>query len=296
VRPASIEEDLLRRDFTAHALAHPLGTSDPVIRGPEGAVNDLDARTLRVMHPGSFRDDPTRLLRLVRYGARLDFEPDTRTDALARDAIAAGALRTVSAARIGGELRLLVAEATALAALTRVHAMELDRALHPSFDPRLDLAERALAQGTDARRDLLTLAACCTRFARDPLAAWLDGLEFHAAERGAVVAAGLDAETLAERLDHAHKTSELRHLLLGHPAEEIAMAAALGAAAPVQRWHREVRDARLEITGEDLLAAGVPEGPAVGRGLDAAWAARLDDGATDRETQLAAALQAARAQ
>jgi tRNA nucleotidyltransferase (CCA-adding enzyme) len=54
-----------------------------------------------------------------------------------------------------------------------------------------------------------------------------------------------------------------------------------------------VRGARLEITGDDLLAAGVPEGPDVGRGLDAAWAALLDEGARDRDAQLAAALKAA---
>jgi hypothetical protein len=61
----------------------------------------------------------------------------------------------------------------------------------------------------------------------------------------------------------------------------------------VERWKREVRDARLQITGDDLLVAGVSEGPLVGRGLDAAWAALLDEGASDREAQLAAALGAA---
>jgi tRNA nucleotidyltransferase (CCA-adding enzyme) len=200
---------------------------------------------------------------------------------------------TVSGGRVGGELRLLAAEPTALGALTRARALGLDRALHPSFEPRLDLAERALNADVDARRDLLVLAACCTRFERDELVAWLDRLELPAHERDAVVAAALDAETLAERLEHAHRASEVRHLGLGRPSEEIAMAAALGAADAVERWKREVRDARLKITGDDLLAAGVPEGPLVGRGLDAAWAALLDEGAGDREAQLAAALGAA---
>jgi tRNA nucleotidyltransferase (CCA-adding enzyme) len=108
-----------------------------------------------------------------------------------------------------------------------------------------------------------------------------------------VVAAALDAETLVERLAHAHRASKLRHVTLGRPAEEIAMAAALGAGDAVERWKRKVRGARLEITGDDLLAAGVPEGPDVGRGLDAAWAALLDEGTRDRDAQLAAALKAA---
>jgi tRNA nucleotidyltransferase (CCA-adding enzyme) len=294
VRAGSLEEDLARRDFTVNAIAIALHAPElGALHAHPGALDDLEARILRVMHAGSFLDDPTRLLRLVRYAARLEFEPDTRTDALARDAIAAGALGTVSGGRVGGELRHLVAEPTALGALTRAQAVGLDRALHPSFEPRLDLAERALKTDVDARRDLLVLAACCTRFERGQLAGWLDRLEFTAPERDAVVAAALDAETLAERLEHAHRASELRHLILGRPGEEIAMAAALGAGDAVERWKREVRDARLQITGDDLLVAGVSEGPLVGRGLDAAWAALLDEGASDREAQLAAALGAA---
>jgi tRNA nucleotidyltransferase (CCA-adding enzyme) len=297
VGPGTLDEDLARRDFTVNAIALALH-ADALgsLHAYPAALDDLDTGTLRVMHAASFLDDPTRLLRLVRYAARLDFEPDPRTDALARDAIAAGAPATVSGARIGAELRALAGEPAALAALTRAHALGLDRALHPSFDPRLDLLRDARAHLGDGRADLVVLAACCTRFERGELVAWLDALELVAAERDAIVAAALDAETLAERLTHAHRASEVRHLAAERPVEELAMAAALGAAEPVDRWLGELRHVRLEITGDDVLAAGVPEGPLVGRGLQAAWAARLDDGAADREAQLAAALRAVQAQ
>ena len=72
---------------------------------------------LRVLHERSFLDDPTRLLRLARYQARLGFEVEPHTAALAAAAIAAGALDTVSGARIGAELRLALAEADRVAAL-----------------------------------------------------------------------------------------------------------------------------------------------------------------------------------
>ena len=52
---------------------------------------------------------------------------------------------------------------------------------------------------------------------------------------------------------------------------------------------------KLEIDGDDLIRAGVPQGPAVGLGLDAALAARLDEGVCGREEQLSVALAAARA-
>ena len=77
VEPAPIEEDLRRRDFTVNALALGLGGArrGELLAVP-GALDDLDTGTLRVLHDASFRDDPTRLLRLARYAGRLSFAPD----------------------------------------------------------------------------------------------------------------------------------------------------------------------------------------------------------------------------
>ena len=83
---------------------------------------------LRVLHDRSFLDDPTRLLRLARYGARLGFEPDPETDRLAAAAIAGGALDTVTGSRLGAELRLLLREPQP-AALLALERHGLGRAL-----------------------------------------------------------------------------------------------------------------------------------------------------------------------
>ncbi len=312
VRPGTLEEDLARRDFTVNALA--LGLAGGELREHPGGLEDLEARVLRVLHSGSFRDDPTRLLRLVRYGARLDFRPDTRTDALARDAVAAGAVQTVSGPRVRGELLALCAEASAIAALARASEIGLARALFACFDPRPDLAAGALnyaGQGggpfepryprlnvttPSARRDLVVLATSLTRCREGDLRRWLDDIGLTAAEREAVTEAALHSETLAERLRRAHKPSEVRHLVLGRPPEQLAVAAALGAGEPLRRWREEWSAVALEIDGADVVAGGVPEGPAVGRALDAAWAAALDDGVRDRDGQLAVALRVARAE
>jgi hypothetical protein len=73
----------------------------------------------------------------------------------------------------------------------------------------------------------------------------------------------------------------------------VALAGAVGAEEPARQWLERLRDVRLEIDGRDLLAAGVPEGPAVGRGLAAARAAKLDGEVAGREAELAAALRGA---
>ena len=74
VAPAPIEQDLGRRDFTINAIALALNGEHAGTRlAVDGAESDLRDGILRVLHPGSFRDDPTRLLRLARYAARLGF-------------------------------------------------------------------------------------------------------------------------------------------------------------------------------------------------------------------------------
>ena len=84
---------------------------------------------LRVLHERSFEDDPTRLLRMARYAARLGFEPDPDTDALA----AAATVATVSGGRLGSELRLLLREPQP-AALLALERHGLGRAVvHPRF-------------------------------------------------------------------------------------------------------------------------------------------------------------------
>src|SRR5690349_11426175 len=101
---ATIAEDLARRDFTVNAIAVSLSTGD-ITEWP-AAREDLDAGVLRVLHDRSFIDDPTRMLRLVRYAARLDFTADPLTEAL----IDPGLLDTVSGDRAGNELRLALNE------------------------------------------------------------------------------------------------------------------------------------------------------------------------------------------
>ena len=110
---ATIEEDLARRDFTVNAMA--VSLADGRVTTWPGAREDLDAGVLRVLHERSFADDPTRMLRLVRYAARLEFAADPDTEALIDPAL----LDTVTGDRAGNELRLALARATPRARAAR---------------------------------------------------------------------------------------------------------------------------------------------------------------------------------
>jgi tRNA nucleotidyltransferase (CCA-adding enzyme) len=145
----------------------------------------------------------------------------------------------------------------------------------------------------DGRRDRLALAVAARGMAAPELSALLDGLAFEADDRDAIVSAATRADKVAGALRAARSPSEIAAAVAGAPPELVAFAGALGAERHAREWLAELRHVRLVIDGGDLLAAGVPEGPAVGRGLRAALAAKLDRRAAGREQELAEALHAA---
>ena len=296
VEPASLKDDLQRRDFTVNAIATALGgEAAGALKAVPGALADLQARLLRVLHDRSFSDDPTRLLRLARYRGRLGFEIEPRTLELALAAIAAGALASVSGSRIGAELRLLGREPDPVAALIALRELGLDAAIHRGFgltDP--ELGRRALALlPSDGRHSVLVLGAAALEIPPQELRGTLDGLAFSASEREAIVATAVGAERLADSLGRVRRPSEIAAAAGEASPELVALAGSLGAAEAAREWLDHLRHVRLEIDGRDLLAAGVPEGPSVGRALRAALAAKLEGRAPDREAELAVALRAA---
>ena len=298
MEPAPLDEDLRRRDFTVNAIAIALaGERAGELTAAPDALEDLEARRLRVLHDGSFIDDPTRLFRLVRYASRLGFEIEPHTRALAEGAIAAGALDTVSGPRIGAELRLLAREPDPVRALSALADLGLDVAVHPAFGlagENETLARRALTLlPDDGRPDRLALSVAARGVPATDLSALLDALAFEAEDRDAILLAATSGGDLARALSVARAPSAIAASAAGAPPEVVALAGALGAEQPARAWLDVLRHVRLAIDGRDLLAAGVPEGPAIGHGLRAALAAKLDGRADGREQELAVALAAA---
>ncbi|MEY4700221.1 MAG: hypothetical protein RL326_408 [Pseudomonadota bacterium] len=125
VSAASIDEDLWRRDFSANAIAIPLEQYQALVAGatsisgiarhltdPCGGRADIQSATLRILHPKSFIDDPTRLFRAVRYLSRLSFHFDMTTLAGFVEAVKGGALTTLSPRRVWNEVLVALDEET----------------------------------------------------------------------------------------------------------------------------------------------------------------------------------------
>ncbi len=111
VRPGTIKADLFRRDFTINALAVVLNTSRlGELQDFYGGYEDLRKKKIRVLHDQSFIDDPTRILRALRFATRFGFQLESKTLKLLKDAIKKDAPATVKLPRYFAEFRKIFSE------------------------------------------------------------------------------------------------------------------------------------------------------------------------------------------
>ncbi|BAU11111.1 tRNA nucleotidyltransferase/poly(A) polymerase family protein [Leptolyngbya sp. NIES-3755] len=140
VEASSIRQDLYRRDFTVNALA--LRLTDP--RAGElldffGGLSDLRSHQVRVLHPNSFIEDPTRIYRAVRFAVRLGFEIEPQTEAYIRHAIASGVYnlrdRPVPAlqSRLRSELKYILQARYWKAAIQKLADLDALVCVHPNL-------------------------------------------------------------------------------------------------------------------------------------------------------------------
>ncbi len=259
----SLEADLDRRDFTINAMAIPLAGEVRLI-DPHGGREDLERGLLRVLHEDSFGDDPTRAIRAARYASRFGFTLEPGTDRLLRQAD----LSTVSADRRRAELERLAAEPTGrvgFGLLAGWGIIDLREGGIELMEAVEDLLRESHWDELVPREQALIAAALGPEGSEDVLASMWPPKPAEAVE-------------LAERRDPV----------------ELILARAMGASW-LDRYLTVWRNVELEIGGEDLIAAGVPQGPAVGRGLRAARKRKLEGEVSGREAELEAALEAARA-
>jgi tRNA nucleotidyltransferase (CCA-adding enzyme) len=131
VQPASIEEDLSRRDFTINAIAVQLNQRQfGRLLDPYGGQRDLRARTIRVLHEGSFQDDPTRIFRAIRFEQRFGFRLERATLRLLAQAASTNLIQRLSGPRLQNEILLLLAERDPVRAVARLAQLKLLRFLH----------------------------------------------------------------------------------------------------------------------------------------------------------------------
>ncbi len=300
VEDSNIKLDLHRRDFTINTLALCLNPD----RWGElldfyGGVNDLKQGVVRVLHSLSFVDDPTRILRAVRYEQRFGFTIEPRTQELMQHAI--GLLDRVTPARIRHELERILQEEMPERALARLDELGVLARIHPQLQvtARVEAGFRALRRLRAAAAEAQT---------DDPQAD--DALLTEPIERlyWAILTFGLPQETRAELVErlglrgetqrlmrdleriHAYQAeltatdlppSRVVSLLDGLSEPALALVPIVLPDAPalkqhVETYRKHLRHVTPELDGNDIVRMGVARGPLVGEILHSLRAAKLD--------------------
>jgi tRNA nucleotidyltransferase (CCA-adding enzyme) len=299
VLPAAIGADLRRRDFTVNAMAVELGSGTFGLLDPLGGAADVAARRLRILHPLSFVEDPTRILRAARYATRLRFALDpwsARCRALALELAPYAAL---SPARIATELERVVADAAAgpaLAALARAGAFRLLTRRHRATRAtaaRLAALPATLEWARGRRLGVPPLELLAVALAAEQPAGvageTVRGLGLTGSPLARVEQALAAAPALRERLATAERPSVVARLLREAGATSAAWLHLGGDAAARARLARAADVGPASWTGLDgdaVLGLGVRRGPDVAAVLGALRDARLDGEIRDRQGEI----------
>jgi len=278
-----IRQDLYRRDFTINSLAIALSAD----RYGElvdffGGRKDIQRREIRVLHSLSFIDDPTRALRAVRYARRLSFTISTDTRNLIATALGEGVFERLTGQRLRRELEYLLAEPHPTSALALVADLGLLPAICPDFVWSETVRSFLLAvEGQLAWHQLeglgpppeswvLYLGGLSLFGEPDAVANLVQRLRLAGALRDRFLALPEDVSIVQRAADPGLPLSQRVQLVEDRPAEALLLAMA---GLPLEKRRAvaaaAVASVRVEIPirGQQLIDAGVPPGPQIGRTL-----------------------------
>ena len=306
---SSLKLDLYRRDFTINTLALRL---DPDRFGEIidffGGLRDLKEGMIRILHNLSFVEDPTRVLRALRFQLRFGFSLGPQTRKLLRTAVRAGFVTQARGRRLFQEWTLLLGEADPVGALRLAEEHEVLQALHPKM--RLDervgaLVERAqgvltwfhlLYLDTPVREWMVYQLALLEPLETDEVREWAEA--FGIGQR--------EGREILEARDRAYQAlGELRAVLQRGPVRNSRIYEILHPCGTetllfmmaktrddekrrlISRYYTRLAEVRPLLRGRDLKAMGVPPGPVYGRLLEGLLRARLDGEVRTREDEVA---------
>ncbi len=306
VEASSLRLDLYRRDFTINTLALSINPGDfGHLIDHFGGQRDLKEKTIRVLHNLSFVEDPTRIMRAIRFEQRFGFRIGKQTANLMRGAVKMGLVHKLGGKRFFHEIKLVLMEENPLPALQRMDEYGILSVL--SGNLQFDSRRRELFNSLKNVVSWYRLS-----FLDEPLESWR------------VYSLGLfcglplaDLDEIWERLDFPptqsrrmvwtfnsvdsllrgffrlpdHRPSDIYRALQEFNPEEILY---MMAKAPSERVRRAIshylhryRNVRTELRGRDLKAFGIPPGPVYRLMLDALLDAQLNGEVKSRQDEIA---------
>ena len=288
VTPGTLKDDLIRRDFSINAMAISLASNDyGELVDPYQGKNDLEHRLIRILHPGSFSDDATRILRGVRYEQRFGFKFEAQTTQLLKRDIPM--LDTISGDRIRHELELIFKEKQPEFVINRLAELGALPRISPSLKGDGWIAEKFdRARRLKKPTQLPTLYFCLLiySFSERGIEQFLARLNI-SSKLSRAMRDTLRLKTSLPLLDKlALKPSKIYYLLreyepLAIQANAIATDEKEGTPSLIVHQHLQLfltklRYVRISLNGGDLKRLGIPVGPEIGQILHALHRAKLD--------------------
>lgn len=292
VKPGTIQDDLFRRDFTINAMAVRVDADRfGEMFDPYGGKNDLDLKLIRVLHEGSFRDDPTRMWRAIRYEQRLGFRLEDNTERLlCRDL---EMMKKVSGDRLRHELELIFGEECPEKILLRAGQLGALRLLQPSLKADAWLAKRfkqslALARGSRPDNSVL-LALLSWKLTSKEIEKFVSRLNLGSETAGVLRSLPELKGVMAQLASPDLAPSAIYRLLERYPGQAIMAAALTSDTTQVRQrlkaYLTRYRLIKTALDGEDLKKMGVLQGEKMGQVLRALLEARLDGKVTSRKDE-----------
>lgn len=296
VASSSIDQDLHRRDFTINAMAIRLTGPNPgSLIDRFGGLEDLPAQQLRIIHPNSIIEDPTRIYRGVRFAVRFGFQFEPQTQQAIETAIASGIYQRIQQqqaivpalqTRLKAELKYVLQSTDWQAVLAHLDQLQALSCLHPALH-LTDTLWRQLSVAADWETKLDLLLASLPPPERTPTAERLH-LPPHRIERLQALAAA--EMQIAVGLARHDRPSQLVQLFQSYDSDMLHLLALRGDAScqeAIYYYRHHWSQVKPPIDGKDLQAIGYRPGPQFKQILQALTVATLDGAVTSREEALA---------
>ncbi|MFH1875581.1 MAG: hypothetical protein ABH865_01655 [Candidatus Omnitrophota bacterium] len=304
VTPAALRDDLLRRDFTINAMAISLNREDYGLRIDfYGGQHDLKKGLIRVLHANSFRDDPTRIIRAVRFMNRFGFRIEPRTRVLAARARQEHALALVHPHRLRDEIVLLLKEPDpwkclvsiekmyGLSFIANVRLTQESRKLFGRIRQALGVYQKNFSQHRPLDIWLLYLSAVLMRPSVRAVDMFFSTFDFRRGERVRVLSIKKYI-TKVKILARPVTTHRIYRLLNPLSFEAIVFLYSFHTnarlRANIRYFLNSLAHVRLKVRGEDLKRIGIKPHTAYGGLLEKLLDVVLDQGLATKEEEIRA--------
>jgi len=305
VETSSIKRDLYRRDFTMNTLAVSLNTkSFGQLIDFFGGARDIKEKVIRVLHNLAFVEDPTRIMRAIRFSSRFSFGISKHTLTLMKGALKMQMFDKIEGKRLLNELIHILKEKNPLPALTMMSGFGIPQALHPSLSFTTRTSE--LMESISG-----VLSWWKYLYAKDSLETWvvyflgftetLGDKEFEEVMKRLSIVRPKLKDLGQERIRMRRTLAAFSRGQLGRSSRVLEALKQFSMEALLFMMARTARDAtriaiseyittlrhvRPLLTGKDLIALGFEPGPAFGRILTALRDARLDGEVATKQDEI----------